>query len=234
MGNDSPVLAQCNGYQDAEAAAGGRPPPRPGGQSPEKGPEVCRLKETDRATYQAMEALVHNLNTMHSRAGAQMPFQLHQLRHRHLARGPDGDPQICCWPPRRGWAMGRRPSSHPDLQGQGGVNYNPGTPTTTCSSWPARVPSGCSPTSPSWTPPSTCNTTRKGYPKTEVAYMGCRTRVMGNVTTPPGDHLRPGQPELYLHQPAPFGHQGQRQHRHLLRGAGPEDGPGHGPAPGPL
>ena len=28
-------------------------------------------KETDRATYQAMEALVHNLNTMHSRAGAQ-------------------------------------------------------------------------------------------------------------------------------------------------------------------
>ena len=29
-------------------------------------------KETDRATYQAMEALVHNLNTMHSRAGAQV------------------------------------------------------------------------------------------------------------------------------------------------------------------
>ena len=32
------------------------------------------LSETDRATYQAMEALVHNLNTMHSRAGAQIPF----------------------------------------------------------------------------------------------------------------------------------------------------------------
>ena len=31
-------------------------------------------KETDRATYQAMEALIHNLNTMHSRAGAQTPF----------------------------------------------------------------------------------------------------------------------------------------------------------------
>ena len=31
-------------------------------------------RETDRATYQAMEALVHNLNTMHSRAGAQVPF----------------------------------------------------------------------------------------------------------------------------------------------------------------
>ncbi len=27
-------------------------------------------EETDRATFQAMEALIHNLNTMHSRAGA--------------------------------------------------------------------------------------------------------------------------------------------------------------------
>ncbi|MEG2138637.1 MAG: anaerobic ribonucleoside-triphosphate reductase, partial [Oscillospiraceae bacterium] len=32
------------------------------------------VKETDRATFQAMEALIHNLNTMHSRAGAQTPF----------------------------------------------------------------------------------------------------------------------------------------------------------------
>ena len=32
------------------------------------------LAKTDRATYQAMEAFIHNLNTMHSRAGAQVPF----------------------------------------------------------------------------------------------------------------------------------------------------------------
>lgn len=32
------------------------------------------VKKTDRDTYQAMEALVHNLNTMNSRAGAQVPF----------------------------------------------------------------------------------------------------------------------------------------------------------------
>ncbi len=32
------------------------------------------LTETDKATYQAMESLIHNLNTMHSRAGAQTPF----------------------------------------------------------------------------------------------------------------------------------------------------------------
>ena len=32
------------------------------------------LQKTDRTTFQAMEAFVHNLNTMHSRAGAQVPF----------------------------------------------------------------------------------------------------------------------------------------------------------------
>ena len=31
-------------------------------------------REIERSTYQAMEALIHNLNTMHSRAGAQVPF----------------------------------------------------------------------------------------------------------------------------------------------------------------
>ncbi|MDE7121023.1 MAG: anaerobic ribonucleoside triphosphate reductase, partial [Oscillospiraceae bacterium] len=35
---------------------------------------VHAYQETNRATYQAMEALVHNLNTMNSRAGAQTPF----------------------------------------------------------------------------------------------------------------------------------------------------------------
>ena len=31
-------------------------------------------EETDRATYQAMESLIHNLNTMESRSGSQTPF----------------------------------------------------------------------------------------------------------------------------------------------------------------
>ena len=38
-------------------------------------PEMCirsAIKYTDRDTYQAMEALIHNLNTMNSRAGAQV------------------------------------------------------------------------------------------------------------------------------------------------------------------
>lgn len=32
------------------------------------------IQQTEKQTYQAMEGLVHNLNTMHSRAGAQVPF----------------------------------------------------------------------------------------------------------------------------------------------------------------
>ena len=32
------------------------------------------IEKTDRMTYQAMESFIHNLNTMHSRAGAQVPF----------------------------------------------------------------------------------------------------------------------------------------------------------------
>ena len=43
-------------------------------------------KEIVRKTYQAMEALIHNLNTMHSRAGAQVPF-------RSLNYGTDTSPE---------------------------------------------------------------------------------------------------------------------------------------------
>ena len=32
------------------------------------------MEKTTRDTYQAMEGFIHNLNTMHSRAGAQVPF----------------------------------------------------------------------------------------------------------------------------------------------------------------
>ncbi len=38
--------------------------------------EKNAYKDTDKRTYQAMKALVHNLNTMHSRAGAQIPLVL--------------------------------------------------------------------------------------------------------------------------------------------------------------
>ena len=92
-------------------------------------PRKLRGKETDRATYQAMEALVHNLNTMHSRAGAQIPFSLHQLRHRHLPRGPHGHPKCPAWRPRQGSGNGETPIFPIHIfKVKEGVNYNPGDP----------------------------------------------------------------------------------------------------------
>ena len=69
------------------------------------------VEETDRATYQAMEALIHNLNTMNSRAGAQVPFSSINYGMDTSPEGPDGDEQPAFWPPRRAWATARLPSS---------------------------------------------------------------------------------------------------------------------------
>ena len=68
-------------------------------------------RETDKATYQAMEALVHNLNTMNSRAGAQVPFSSLNYGTDHLRAGPAWSSATCFWPPRQAWATGRPPSS---------------------------------------------------------------------------------------------------------------------------
>ncbi len=48
------------------------------------------LGDTERKTFQAMEALVHNLNTMHSRAGAQTPFS-------SVNYGMDTSPRVAWW-----------------------------------------------------------------------------------------------------------------------------------------
>ena len=46
-------------------------------------------RETEPRTYQAMEAFIHNLNTMHSRAGAQTPFS-------SINYGTDTTPEETC------------------------------------------------------------------------------------------------------------------------------------------
>ena len=70
----APVLANDNGYQEAELTVLQAKMPKDMAEKVQKFARKYAEKETDKATYQAMEALVHNLNTMHSRAGAQIPF----------------------------------------------------------------------------------------------------------------------------------------------------------------
>ena len=138
--------------------------------------------ETDRATYQAMEAFIHNLNTMNSRAGAQVPFS-------SVNYGTDTSPEarMVMRNLLRGHRRGAGRRGNPDFpgadfQGEGRGQFQPRRSQLrpVQAGHARRRPSGCSPTSASSTPPSTCSITRKGDYDTEIAYMGCRTRVMGN------------------------------------------------------
>ena len=70
----SPELANDNGYHEAEAELLTKEYRRDLVEKCQAYALKYAEKETDRATYQAMEAFIHNLNTMQSRAGAQMPF----------------------------------------------------------------------------------------------------------------------------------------------------------------
>ena len=69
-----PVLANDNGYQQAEFSKLTAITDDETAEKIQQFTAKAAFRETNRATYQAMEALVHNLNTMNSRAGAQTPF----------------------------------------------------------------------------------------------------------------------------------------------------------------
>ena len=76
-----------------------------------------------------MEALVHNLNTMHSRAGAQIPFSSINYGTDTSPEGRHGHGAACCWRPRPVWATVRlRSSRFIFSRSKKGVNYNPGDP----------------------------------------------------------------------------------------------------------
>lgn len=176
-----PILADDNGYREKEK---------------EYLKEFCDEKEIDalqqratkyankeirRATYQAMEAFVHNLNTMHSRAGAQIPFS-------SINYGTDTSPE------------GRMVTENIMLAteaglGNGetaifpihifkikeGVNYNPEDPNYDLFKLACRVSAKrLFPNFSFIDAPYNLQYYREGDHNTEVAYMGCRTRVMAN------------------------------------------------------
>lgn len=69
-----PNLADDNGYREKEMELLVKYTDKDTAEKIQEFSKRNAEKETDRATYQAMEALIHNLNTMNSRAGAQTPF----------------------------------------------------------------------------------------------------------------------------------------------------------------
>ena len=138
--------------------------------------------ETERATYQAMEALIHNLNTMHSRAGAQTPFS-------SINYGTDTSPEgrmvmrSIMLATESGLGHGETPIFPIQIfRIKEGVNYNPEDPNYDLFKLACRVSAKrLFPNFSFVDAPFNKQYYREGHPETEIAYMGCRTRVMGNV-----------------------------------------------------
>ncbi len=142
-------------------------------------------KETDKATYQAMEALIHNLNTMNSRAGAQVPFS-------SINYGTDTSPEgrmvmrNLLLATEAGLGHGETPIFPIQIfRVKEGVSYNPGDPNYDL--YRLAIRTSAKRLFPNFSfldAPFNKKYYKEGYPETEVAYMGCRTRVMGNVYDP--------------------------------------------------
>ena len=142
-------------------------------------------KETDRATYQAMEAFIHNLNTMHSRAGAQTPFS-------SINYGMDTSPEgrmvmkNVMLATEAGLGNGETPIFPIQIfRVKDGINLNPGEPNYDLFKLACR----CSakrlfPNFSFIDAPFNLHYYDPENPATQIAYMGCRTRVIGNVYDP--------------------------------------------------
>ena len=142
-------------------------------------------KQTDRETYQAMEGFVHNLNTMHSRAGAQTPFS-------SINYGTDTSPEgrmvirNILMAEDAGLGFGETPIFPIHIfKVKEGVNYNEGDPNYDLFQLSMKVSAKrLFPNYVFLDAPFNLQYYKPGHPETEVATMGCRTRVMGNVYDP--------------------------------------------------
>ena len=151
-------------------------------------------KETDRQTYQSMEGFIHNLNTMHSRAGAQVPFS-------SINFGTDTSPEgrmvskNLLLSLEKGLGNGET-AIFPILifKVKEGVNLNPEDPNYDLFKLSCRVSAKrLFPNFSFLDAPFNLKTYIPGKPETETTYMGCRTRVMGNVC---GEEVASGRGNL--------------------------------------
>ena len=141
--------------------------------------------DTNRATYQAMEALVHNLNTMHSRAGAQTPFS-------SINYGMDTTPEgrmvmrNVLLAHEAGLGFGETPIFPIHIfRVKEGVSCNEGDPNYDLFQLACRVSAKrLFPNFAFQDAPFNAKYYREGDPTSEIAYMGCRTRVVTNINHP--------------------------------------------------
>lgn len=139
-------------------------------------------KETDKKTYQAMEGFIHNLNTMHSRAGAQVPFSSINFGTDTSEEGRMVSKNLIL-AQEAGLGNGETPI-FPILifKVKEGVSYNEEDPNYDLFKLSMR----CSakrlfPNFSFIDAPFNLQYYKEGDPNSEATYMGCRTRVVGNV-----------------------------------------------------
>ncbi|MBE6013599.1 MAG: anaerobic ribonucleoside triphosphate reductase [Lachnospiraceae bacterium] len=143
------------------------------------------IKATDRETFQAMEALVHNLNTMHSRAGAQTPFSSINYGMDTSAEGRMIIKNVLL-ALEAGLGNGETPIFPIHIfRVKEGINYNEGEPNYDLFKLACRVSAKrLFPNFSFQDAPFNLKYYKEGKPETEIAYMGCRTRVVSNVYDP--------------------------------------------------
>lgn len=180
-----PCLANNNGYQEAEAQKFSERLTADQIATIQAFAKKNAYRETNRATYQAMEALIHNLNTMNSRAGAQTPFS-------SINYGTDTTPEgrmvieNVLLAEEAGLGNGETPIFPIHIfKVKEGVNYNKEDPNYDMFKLACRVSAKrLFPNFAFLDAPYNLQYYKPGDYRTEIAYMGCRTRVIGNEYDP--------------------------------------------------
>lgn len=139
-------------------------------------------KETDRQTYQSMEGFIHNLNTMHSRAGAQVPFSSINFGTDTSLEGRMVSKNLLL-SMEKGLGNGET-AIFPILifKVKEGINLNEGDPNYDLFKLSCRVSAKrLFPNFSFLDAPFNLKYYKPNNPETEATYMGCRTRVMSNI-----------------------------------------------------
>lgn len=139
-------------------------------------------EDVERQTFQAMEGFIHNLNTMHSRAGAQVPFT-------SINFGTDVTPagrlvsKCLLEATEDGLGHGETPIFPISIfKVKEGVNYNPEDPNYDLFKKSMEVSAKrLFPNFVFIDAPFNLKDYKPGDYRTEIATMGCRTRVFGSI-----------------------------------------------------
>lgn len=139
------------------------------------------IKLIERETYQAMEALIHNLNSMQSRAGAQVPFSSINYGTGHTAEQRMIIKNVLL-ATDAGLGGGETPIFPVQIfKVKDGINTKDGDVNYDLFHLACKVSAKrLFPNFSFLDAPFNMQYYVEGHPETEVALMGCRTRVFGN------------------------------------------------------